>query len=495
MHNLVSMHNQVQFGAIWGIAGLMIVAALMALAIFVFVKLVDRLGVLKTLAWCLGVFFLGIVGLSLMMFMGRAKVVAKHKQLASEVTSFVSAEARDVGPGSLPDYPRLVAPNSASAISVRDEQPATSAWDENVAPVANVYPGIADCGRPLAAKLVKHLQSENDSKNDEPKAEVEAGTKYRVALKNSGLDQPDYLNFLIRFREEFNSSFPGSFVDDMTAGSYPTPKDPEKEKQYQRLPVTVYSLSDGQGNIAKWFDDDQNRFKAPFERSGQMVCRLRRNGKLGQVEFVSDFIEKPWVADAEKFVSQHPKREFIIGFSPRLAKSEQEARVSALEDANARLGKSRNKVFSSNYDKEKNVVDRFVQKLTMPYGSVWREAVLIDYGMKGTEFWRFYRSGSATAEALIVNDGHPIANPPIANPPIDNPPVDVRVGRSMSRFDRTLSSPESMVAGLIMLTIVIGWVCNSLTQGYYRKPVWTVTGTVFSLGFIFLLLIVVLNFA
>ena len=65
----------------------------------------------------------------------------------------------------------------------------------------------------------------------------------------------------------------------------------------------------------------------------------------------------------------------------------------------------------------------------------------------------------------------------------------------MSRFDRTLSSPESMVAGLIMLTIVIGWVCNSLTQGYYRKHVWTVAGTVFSLGFIFLLLIVVLNFA
>ena len=479
------MHNQVQFGAISATVGLIIVAALMALAVFVFVKLVDRLGVLKTLAWCLGVFFLGVVGLSLMKFMGRAKAVTKHKQAATEAISFARAEAA----GSLPD-PRLVASNSFSAISVRDEQPTTSAWDENIAPVANVYPGIADCGRPLAAKLVKHLQSENDSKNDEPKAGVEAGTKYRVALKNSGLDQPDYLNFLIRFREEFNSSFPGSFVDDMTAGSYPTPKDPEKEKQYQRLPVTVYSLSDGQGNIAKWFDDDQNRFKAPFERSGQMVCRLRRNGKLGQVEFVSDFIEKPWVADAEKFVSQHPKREFIIGFSPRLAKSEQEARVSALEDANARLGKSRNKVFSSNYDKEKNVVDRFVQKLTMPYGSVWREAVLIDYGMKGTEFWRFYRSGSATAEALIVNEGHPIANPPI-----DNPPVDVRVGRSMSRFDRTLSSPESMVAGLIMLTIVIGWVCNSLTQGYYRKPVWTVAGTVFSLGFIFLLLIVVLNFA
>ena len=137
MHNLVSMHNQVQFGAILATIGLIIVAALMALAVFVFVKLVDRLRVLKTLAWCLGVFFLGIVGLSLMMFMVPANAVTtvtKHKQAATEAISFARAEAA----GSLPDHPRLVASNAFSAISVRDEQPTTSAWDENIAPVANI---------------------------------------------------------------------------------------------------------------------------------------------------------------------------------------------------------------------------------------------------------------------------------------------------------------------------------------------------------------------
>jgi hypothetical protein len=52
-----------------------------------------------------------------------------------------------------------------------------------------------------------------------------------------------------------------------------------------------------------------------------------------------------------------------------------------------------------------------------------------------------------------------------------------------------------MIAGLMFLTVLMGWISNWMTQGYYRGPVWTVAGTVFSIGFLFLIFVVLMNFA
>ena len=362
--------------------------------------------------------------------------------------------------------------------SVSDiDPPATSAWDENIAPVANIYPGIPECGKPLAAKLVAHLQDEQKSREESPQAEAETVSKYRVALKNSGLDQPDFLNFLINFRKEFTAAFPGSFVDDMTASEYPTPQNPDKEKKLQRFFVTVYHSGDGHGGVAKW---DDRMPRQALERSGQIVCQLGGNGRMGQIEFAGDFIEKAWVADADKFVSRWPKRKFIIGFSPRLARSEQEARVSALRDANVRLAKSTNKIFSPNYDMERNVVDRFIQKLTMPYGSVWREAVLVDHGLPNTSFQRFY-GDNRVAVNIALGERQRTSSARSATP---------AVVTSKGSID-----PEAMLAGLMFLTVVLGWISNRMTQGYYRGQVWTVAGTLFCVGAATLVLIVIVNFA
>jgi hypothetical protein len=361
--------------------------------------------------------------------------------------------------------------------SIKTDGPETSAWDEEIAPVANVYPGIAECGKPLAWKLAGHLERENEDSKATPGIESDAPEKYRIALKNSGLDQPDFLNFLIEFRKEFTTAFPGSYVDNMTAGSYPTPKDPEKEKQLQRLYVTVYHSSDGVGGFAKWDDRRSNQVR---ERSGQIVCQLKRTGRLGQVEFACDFIEKPWVTDAEKFVSRYPKRKFIVGFSPRLAASQQEARVSARQNANVRLAGAANKVFRVGYDMERNVIDRFVQKLTMPYGSVWREAILIDHGLPDTSFQPV--------------DGNRDVASTIAGPRQVAKSIAASESRSRS-ISNIGSNPESMIAGLMFLTVLMGWISNWMTQGYYRGPVWTVAGTVFSIGFLFLIFVVLMNFA
>ncbi len=486
------MHEQVQVSAGVPMVGLMIVAAVMALAIFVFVKLVERFGVLKTLAWCIGMFFLGSVGLTWMYFLRAQNLVVEHlvveheaaKSAAATAADYARNEARGVSlrnsPGFHSEQERELGVLFASG---EPEQATASAWDEAVAPVANVYPGIPDCGRPLAAKLVTHLQDELKSEEESSKAEAEAPPRYRIALKNSGLDQRDFLNFLIHFRNEFTAAFPGSFVDDMTAGSYPTPKDADKENQLQRLSITVYHSSDGQGGMAKW--DDRNPRRA-LERSGQMVCKLRRNGRMGQMEFTSDFIEKAWVADAEKFLMRWPKRKFIIGFSPRLAASEHEARAEALKDANVRLARLNGEIFLPSYDMEENVVDRFVQKLTMPYGSVWREAVLLDYKMHDPPLIKFEDPAFA---ARVAADGSDSAIS-YSRTSSHAGATDVASGPGRSQFHS-----ERLVAGLMLLTVVVGWISNWMTQGYYRGPVWTVAGTLFSIGFLFLIFVVLISFA
>jgi len=388
-----------------------------------------------------------------------------------------------------------------STVDEAADSAAPYAWEEGVPHVANVYPGIADCGRPLAAKLVKHLQAESKSKDDEPIAEAESPAKYQIWMRNSGLDSPDYLNFLIQFREEFTTSFPGSLVDDLTGGRpHSKSKDANKEKQHQRLDVTVYDVSDGKSETAKWDGHKQNHNKS-LARSGQVVCVLRRKDRTGKIEFVSDFIEKPWVANAEKFATQYMDRKFVLGFSPRLATSEQEARVSALRDVNIKLARSGGKIFKSISLTEQSVLDRFVQKLTKPYGSVWREAVLVDCDrVDESAFLQFEDSKMAERVAASPSSSdvfeyqkviqqHVARTHPETSEAVDSV-ADVGIRR---RLDRS-RNPESMVAGLMMLTIVIGWVSNWLTQGYYRKPLWTVTGTLLSLGFFFLILIVLISF-
>jgi len=479
------------FGAT-GATELLILMLAGAFAIFVFVKLVNGIGILKTLAWGLGLFFVGIVGLSLLFFMFQPHSVGTPAEFHGEMGRVSSGVRRRPITTTLHSEPVLV--SSVQSAAIQTEESTTSAWDEEIVAAASVYPSIPDCARPLAAQLVKELQKENESKEELPKAEAEAKKKYRIALSNSKLNSNDFLNFVINFRKEFTASFPGSFVDGMNAESLPAFKDKEKEKQYERLHVTVYQSGDEKSHFAKW--DDRKSERTQLE-SGQMVCQLRRDGGMGQLDFVNDFIEKPWVVDPEKFMSQHDNRSFVIGFSERLATSAQEARSGALKDANIRLGKSTAKIFMRGYDMERNVVDRFTQKLTMPYGSIWREAVLIDC-KSGSGLWSYgdpdvaARAAAGESNRVKVRSNVNVGHADTSTAPTFSAR---ETGASIRSSSSRQVHPESAIAGLMLLTVAVGWISNWMTQGYYRKPVWTVTGTLFSVGLFVLLFIVLLNFA
>ena len=459
------MHNQF---SPTGLTWLIVAIAFVAFVIIILAILVKQFGLLKTFVLGFGLFFVGLIGL--------AFVAAPNFQESVSTDAFATFGTADriVEVRSLPARPQFPA-----------EEPTPSAWDENIAPVANIYPSIPDCGRALAAKLakqlqktkrspdelrkaekIKELQSLDEQKDELPKAEAEDSVKYRIALINQEdkLDNADFLNFVIKFRKQFTADFPGSLVEEMTreADSKATGTD---DAEYKLLPVYVSKLG------SKFHDN---------VRSGQIVCQFKRDDR-GKIELVSDYVEKQWVADPGKFMAQNAGQNLFVGLSPRLASSQQEARLAAFKDAEIQLATSTGKTFQRNHGLNQYSVDQFAQKLTMPYGIVWRAAVMVDssrgpyvqYGDKSDAIRVVRHTNSSTTTDRRLAAAVPVA-----------------VADTRSR-----PNPESILAGLILLTVVIGWISNWMTQGYYRGPVWTVTGTLFSIGFLFLIFIVLINFA
>ena len=400
--------------------------AIVAFAVLILILLVKRFGAFGTLGWGFSLLFVGLIGLSLLMFQLLGTGTATHVRVTENAGVISSSDTSSVGVAEAYDeYETLLNRPNRQTESImdgtRNDRATTSAWDESIAPVANIYPSIPDCGRALAAKLAKQLQktkrspdelrkaekirellNPDEPKDESPKAEPDDSVKYRVALINENgeqLDQSDFLNFVIKFREQFTSSFPSSLVEDMTreADSKATGT---VEGAYQHLQVTVSKLG------SKFHDN---------VRSGQIVCQFKRDDR-GKIELVSDYVEKKWVADPVKFVATNTNQNLIVGLSPRFASSQQEARLAAFKDAEIQLAKSTGKNFQQHYGLEKYAVDQFVQKLTMPYGNVWRAAVMID-GRNGP--YVQYASGDTAVRMAKRGDsttarGEPAAAVPVA---------------------------------------------------------------------------------
>ena len=83
---------------------------------------------------------------------------------------------------------------------------------------------------------------------------------------------------------------------------------------------------------------------------------------------------------------------------------------------------------------ESHVADRFAQKLTRPYGDVWREAVLID----------------VTGEAMRGT---------------------IEVAEARAARDSSIKKGGALLAVLLLLAIIaVCFIGNAVTQGYYRRP-------------------------
>lgn len=131
------------------------------------------------------------------------------------------------------------------------------------------------------------------------------------------------------------------------------------------------------------------------EVSGSLKATV--SGEAGDVEVMSQFIDKPWVAQFDQFVSANPERNLLLARSARFSTSAESAFVLAEErgaDSITRMlmplvGQSRITLIPDIEVHTRNTVrwlihsgvfvqDRFVQRLKRPYGDVYRAAVLFE---------------------------------------------------------------------------------------------------------------------
>lgn len=120
-------------------------------------------------------------------------------------------------------------------------------------------------------------------------------------------------------------------------------------------------------------------------------------GEAGEVAVMTQFIDKPWVAHFDKFVSANPNRNLLLARSHRFAASTEAAFVLAEErgaDSITQMmmplvRQSGMRLIPDIEIQTRNTVrwlinsgvfveDRFVQRLKRPYGDVYRAAILFE---------------------------------------------------------------------------------------------------------------------
>ena len=159
-----------------------------------------------------------------------------------------------------------------------------------------------------------------------------------------------------------------------------------------------------------------------------------------------DFADKPWLVDIDKYAANKKLQHYTLVDSPKSARNPAEATAMALEAA------SYNGPIAPN-----QIADRFAQKLTLPYGELYREAILVDLSIPRSSVGM-----TSSAATNTPTEGRRSQN------------QGVSVGLNPTR-------------GLILTTIgliAIGWISNLLTQGYYRQNISyiVITGVVVMLG-------------
>lgn len=284
---------------------------------------------------------------------------------------------------------------------------------------ASLYPGLIRCATPLA-KSVAGAMAENQLL-PKPKGDDKA-TSIPLEVRNSARSDAQELAFLTQFVTELQKQFPDTAIQQTGNGfSEEQATDPDPSQVVLSVFVT--------------YDQEQSVFGTSGKKatvSGEVICQV--SAASGSADSRLKFVEKPWVYDFDQLVSQSPGKRYVVGYSQELASSEFEARESAMRNARSQIQITTNRGQRLEID-ESDVVDRFAQKLSRPYGDVWREAVLVD----------------VTDEALRADVA--------------------RVVASANRSDQVRAATAMGTFLLLGCTVVFCFVANALTEGYYRRKI------------------------
>ena len=411
------------------------VMLLAGLALFIYSIVAKKHGLTITLI-VLPAGFVIVLGVLLVVF--RANSVSNRSISVREATQ--NSLTSETGQNPVDDLPFPVEP-----------------WSNTLPPTADVYPSITLCGRPLAFQIAEAIRREKRS-------EKEFAVTFVKETRPGDHDQwKPPRSFVANFRIEFVKQFPGStVVNPIREAEIKAEADPaNKHLQPLVIKLSLKPVAESAGSFQAFDFQDHEVSAAEISARWTTKSKTRAAASI-------NFIDKSWVVDPAGYLSDNSALQLAVGFSQRLARSPSEAKTLALENINRQIQNP------SNHATADQILDRFVQKVSMPYGELWREAVLVDLQMQ---------SNNVAARAM---DGE---NRDVPHLELDrewSPPATstFRRVRNQQFSHRQSGNPAP---GLILTAIgliSIGLISNLLTQGYYRQNIkyTVITGVVVVLG-------------
>lgn len=275
---------------------------------------------------------------------------------------------------------------------------------------ASFYHSYLAAAAPLANKLANQLRESNDDEVGDPDT-------IRIAAVLLAIDQDALL--MERFSSRIRREFPKSKVLVMDPLTAQPMDEPEPGVVTMLLRVEDFMSIGGTSEVLG-------------SGRGKLICYAHTS--KGDVVSECEFIEKTWLENFDAFVSQNPSKRYVIGYSTAFVSSESEARYLAMQNA---IAKSRIAIGPRPYVmiSDDHVVDRFAQKLSRPYGEVWREAVLVDVSP------------------------HRVA------------PVISAARVSLAQRQNQRRSELKTVAILLAFTALLCVALNAISQGYFGRPI------------------------
>lgn len=314
---------------------------------------------------------------------------------------------------------------------------------------ASHYPSMGDCAQPIA-QLVSEFVDEN--KLVANSGDAESPMEFEVVAEDSVKGTP----FISSFVQNLRKLIPGVTVTLVVDEPEPASEAPaEVPSEPTKLKLTLFANTNQSDDS---LPAQMNPAVGPVDvfrastLQGTVHCRLDHSDV--RTELTTKFSDKPWVFHYDEVISQAPGRKLIVGYSDPLSGSESSARASAFRSAQDQVRISTNSGVRLELD-ERQIVDRFAQKLTRPYGDVWREAVLVD---------------------------------------LTSPSLQEVAGRRIAVAVNSNDQRQSLLVSIGLLVGVVILFClaaNGLTQGYYRRRLGIGAGSVLFLAVI----VVLLNFA
>ena len=292
----------------------------------------------------------------------------------------------------------------------------------------NTFPSAASAAKDLAKQVPTLLEEMYDNFADLPEFKIQATISAQKADDE--------------FREELLKQFPkttfgtGKKTDNGKKNEADTAASKTGDSKTDTAKIVHIKLvSTGLGSRTSAWDPPRHT------DTGTLSCIITSD--QGSRSIRADYIEKPWVEQQDQFFSAYPARRFAVGSSTTLCESVQAARRSAmqsLQDIELSAlwnGRKLNVVINDSL-----IIDRFLQKLERPYGTVWREAILVD--LNGRK-----------AESLIARTIDQVRTHTQSE----------RESRSSTRFN------IFVLIAVFAVTAMAGTVLNWITEGYFRGKI------------------------